>query len=305
MARRLATAALQSARALVPRGSAGGQALCLASASQASRAVASRSATVAFGAVLPLRAPAPAAFGGGSHAGCRIAAQPASSSSREAQEAGDAATTDRDEYNFADVARWRSDFGFSRRQHSLASFGYTDDELLEWRKPFDALADPTGSRIAYAGFEKLVLRVYHDVISDEQLQQKVRYFWEQFDADKSDFVDFGEFINAGLLFNVDFAKEKIRKDGIEATFMKYAEDSFMAEPHFMQLMSDHHFFAVTTTDVHKLVSLADQDHDGLVSLSDFVQWIESEDRVPAAKLNRRRRRAKGGAVAPPPPEPEG
>lgn len=179
---------------------------------------------------------------------------------------------------------------------------------MEWRKPFDELADTCGNRICYPGFETLVLRTYNGVIAEEQLQEKVRYFWERFDADKNNCVDFGEFISTGLLFNVDFAKEKIRKDGIEATFTHYTDDSFMAEPHFIQLMHEHHFFAVTETDVHKLMRIADQDRDGLVSLSDFVQWIESADEKlqPISKGSRRRGvAAKGRPKLAPPPEPEG
>mmetsp|Transcript_80929 Transcript_80929/g.179868 ORF Transcript_80929/g.179868 Transcript_80929/m.179868 type:complete len:314 (+) Transcript_80929:86-1027(+) len=206
-------------------------------------------------------------------------------------------------YSAAEVNSWRAEFGFARRQHSLASFGYTDDELREWRKPFDEVAQ--GNRIPFPVFEKFVARKYSGVISDERLAQKVRHFWAKFDQDHNDFVDFGEFISAGLLIDVDWAKEKIRKQGIEDTFTSYAEDGFMFEPHFFQLMCDFRFFVATATDVRTLMRIADKDCDGLVSLSDFVQWAGSEDLgedLEAEVPQRPRRRRRGGLA--PPPEPE-
>eukprot|EP00421_Protoceratium_reticulatum_P028509 CAMPEP_0168478710 /NCGR_PEP_ID=MMETSP0228-20121227/63096_1 /TAXON_ID=133427 /ORGANISM="Protoceratium reticulatum, Strain CCCM 535 (=CCMP 1889)" /LENGTH=141 /DNA_ID=CAMNT_0008494975 /DNA_START=39 /DNA_END=461 /DNA_ORIENTATION=- len=141
----------------------------------------------------------------------------------------------------------------------MASFGYTDDELLEWRKPFDVLARE--NRISFPAFEGFVSGKYSGVIPEERLSQKVRYFWAMFDKDSSNFVDFGEFIGAGLLFDVDWAKEKIRQQGIEETFSHYAEDGVMAEAQFFQLMCDFRFFVTTATDVRTLIRAADQDHD--------------------------------------------
>jgi len=207
-------------------------------------------------------------------------------------------------YTPEDIMSWRAEFGFARRQHSMAQFGYTDDELLEWRAPFDELATKDG--ISYPDFERFVCRKYKEVIPDSQLSAKVKYFWDKFDRDSSNHIDFGEFIIVGLAFDIAWAKEKIRKDGIEETFSKYAEDDFMFEPHFFQLMVDFRFFVATATDVRKLVLLADQDRDGLVSLADFVMWSESVDfDTTGAK---RKRRDKGGAQgprsSPPDPEPE-
>lgn len=307
MVRHLAGAALQSVPLLASQTSASSRAACAASASRASRVVASRSTTVALGIPACLRPPLLAASGGGGHGGSHLRLLPASSSRRQASQAWDKPIQPR--YSTDDIAMWRAEFGFARRQHSLASFGYTDDELLEWRRPFDALAE--GNRICYTDFQKLVLSTYRGVLPADELEEKVQSFWEGFDADKKTCFDFGEFIGTGLLFNVGVAKESIRREGIKAAFEKYADESFMAEPHFLQLMCDHRFFAVTSTDVHKIMRLADEDHDGLVSFSDFEKWVETVDTLDAVPQRQRRRSrrsgaARGGArVAAPPPEPEG
>lgn len=204
-------------------------------------------------------------------------------------------------YTSADVALWRADFGFSRRQHSLASFGYTDEELIEWRRQFDELAEE--ERISFPVFERLVSDRFKGVVPETSLQEKARQFWVKFDQDGNTVLDFGEFVAAGLLFDVQAAKERIRVQGIEATFLQYGEDGFMAEAHFIQLMSDFGFFAITATDVQKLMQAADQDGDGLVSLSDFIQWVESADVAYESKPMSRRTRAR--KAPPPPPEPEG
>ncbi|CAK0852626.1 unnamed protein product [Prorocentrum cordatum] len=64
---------------------------------------------------------------------------------RGAQELGAASRAGR-ALRHRHVATWRAEFGFARRQHSLAQFGYTgpNDELLEWRRQFDELADGGG-----------------------------------------------------------------------------------------------------------------------------------------------------------------
>lgn len=179
------------------------------------------------------------------------------------------------EYSEQDIISWRAEFGFSRRQHSLASFGYTDDELLEWRKKFDEWAH--NNRIELEAFEQFVTRKYHGVIPEEELSTKVHFFWSKFDQDHNNFIDFGEFIVASFLFDVTWAKERIRQEGIEDTFRRYAADEFMAEPHMFELMCDFNFFVSTATDVHKLITAADYDRDGLVSLADFVAWVAFED----------------------------
>jgi len=178
-------------------------------------------------------------------------------------------------YTPEDIELWRASFGFARRQHSLAQFGYTDDELLEWRKPFDELASDRG--IDFQAFDLFVTRKYRDAVPDEQLKQKVQFFWGKFDRDGNSYIDFGEFIAAGFLFDVTWAKEKIRQEGIEDAFTRYASDGFMAEAHMFELMCDFRFFVSTATDVHKLMRVADQDRDGLVSLPDFVHWASDED----------------------------
>ncbi|CAE8740009.1 unnamed protein product, partial [Polarella glacialis] len=209
-------------------------------------------------------------------------------------------------YTHADVAFWRSNFGFARRQHSMAQIGYTDDELLEWRRPFDQLAED--NRISYPVFEQFMLKKYQGIIPDARLASKVGFFLRKFDRDADSFVDFGEFIGAGLLFDVDLAKEKIRLDGIEETFTNYAEDGIMSEPNFFKLMCDLRFFVATSTDVRKLIRAADQDGDGLVCLSDFVQWVESADELVLGKFRKSKQPGFAGGrsrtVLPPPPEPE-
>jgi Ca2+-binding EF-hand superfamily protein len=210
-------------------------------------------------------------------------------------------------YTHADVALWRAEFGFARRQHSLAQFGYTDDELLEWRKPFDELVDENSdpATISLEGFKQMCARKYAGIVEDEELARKVQHFWDKFDRDGNRRVDFGEFIACGLLFDVDGAKEKIRRDGIDATFERYAEDGFMSEQNFFQLMCDFRFLVTTATDVRALVRNADQDCDGLVSLSDFVQWAEgSDDGLEDRQQGKRQRKARARTVPPPPPEPE-
>lgn len=212
---------------------------------------------------------------------------------------GSAASAANIAYTEADVDDWRASFGFAKRQHSLAQIGYTDDELLEWRKPFDELAKE--ERIDFDAFEQFVTRKYKGVLPEEMLKEKVQFFWAKFDRDGSNFIDFGEFIVAGLLFDVIWAKEKIIKDGIDQTFQKYAEEGFMMEPHFFELMCDFRFFVATATDVRKLMRVADKDRDGLVSLSDFRVWVESADMLEEHKKRKGGKRAK---LPPPPPEPD-
>eukprot|EP00928_Gymnodinium_smaydae_P039772 TRINITY_DN27098_c0_g1_i2.p1 TRINITY_DN27098_c0_g1~~TRINITY_DN27098_c0_g1_i2.p1 ORF type:complete len:384 (+),score=86.94 TRINITY_DN27098_c0_g1_i2:76-1227(+) len=211
-------------------------------------------------------------------------------------------------YSAADINAWRAEFGFARRQHSLAQIGYTDDELLEWRRPFDEFA--RDGQIALPDFERFVARKYRGVIPADALAQKLRFFWDQFDRDGSNFVDFGEFIGAGLMLDVDCVREIIRKEGIEATFEKYAEDGFMLGHHFFQLMCDFRFFVATATDAEKLAVDADKDRDGLVNLSDFATWAgRTTERElghdKRGKGSSKRRRSRGGGakrVPSPPPE---
>eukprot|EP00929_Paragymnodinium_shiwhaense_P109760 TRINITY_DN76283_c0_g1_i1.p1 TRINITY_DN76283_c0_g1~~TRINITY_DN76283_c0_g1_i1.p1 ORF type:complete len:323 (-),score=62.22 TRINITY_DN76283_c0_g1_i1:124-1092(-) len=225
-------------------------------------------------------------------------------------------------YSDDDIQSWRATFRFPRRQHSLAHFGYTDDELLEWRQPFDELRDADeGEWVSFEAFERFVTSKYIDVVSEEELSAKVRHFWNEFDRDGSGFIDFGEFIGVGLSFDVDWAKEKIRQDGVEATFQKYSDNGVMAEPHVFQLMTDFNFFVATATDVQTIVAEADQDGDGLINLDDFAAWVRQQDAgcmepttrsplaqdadlTPATSLKRRRGGGRGRAVPLPPPEPE-
>lgn len=189
----------------------------------------------------------------------------------------------------------------------MAQFGYTDDELMEWRRPFDEFATEKG--IDFSAFEHFVTQKYRGVIPEEQLSQKVQLLWKRFDQDGNNYIDFGEFIVVGLLFDVASAKERVRREGVEEAFQRYSEDGFMAEPNVFQLMLDFDFFVSTATDVRKFMRIADCDGDGLVSLADFEKFVRSEDFVMESRKSRRRG---GGAAgkqrarpARPPPEPEG
>lgn len=195
-------------------------------------------------------------------------------------------------YTDDDVTSWRSEFLFSMRQNSIVRIGYTDDELIEWRVSFDEVAHDNA--ISYSAFEHFVSKKYRGLIPDEKLARKVQIFWSKFDTDNNGSIDFGEFMSAGLLFDVDYCKESIRNDGIEETFMRYAEEGYMSEAHFFQLMVDFNFFVATATDVQKLIRAADKDDDGLVCLSDFVQWAEGVFDDTAYQYRRKRR--KGGSL---------
>lgn len=222
----------------------------------------------------------------------------------KAWEASESGRTDPVEYSVADIATWRAEFGFARRQHSLAQFGYTDDELCEWRKPFDALATEQG--IGFEAFEGYVTKKFRGSIPDDKLKEKLQSFWQQFDGDANNHIHFGEFIVASFLLDVMWSKERIRNQGIEDTFLNYAVEDFMAEPHLFDLMVDFKFFVSTATDVHKLMLVADQDRDGLVSLADFTQWASSEDDgledLNEARKGKRRRSPQRTAGPPPIPD---
>uniref|UniRef100_A0A7S2PWA0 EF-hand domain-containing protein n=1 Tax=Zooxanthella nutricula TaxID=1333877 RepID=A0A7S2PWA0_9DINO len=169
--------------------------------------------------------------------------------------------------------------------------GYTDDELIEWRQHFDELAKE--EMIDFPAFEQFVKRKFEDVMDESSLARQVQYLWEKFDRDGSNNIDFGEFIEAGLAFDVLAAKDHIRSspDGILGTFQRYAEDGFMSEPGFFQLMCDYRFFVATATDVRKLVKVADEDRDGLVNLQDFTRWCESCEFELETKSQRKKRLA--------------
>lgn len=210
-------------------------------------------------------------------------------------------------YSAQEVAAWRSNFGFAMRQHSLAASGYTDDELVEWRKVFDVMAQD--DQIAFPAFEHFVSKKWQGIIPDRELTAKVRYYWSKFDRDHNNFVDFGEFIGAGLLFDIDWAKNKIRRGNIQEVFAKYAEDDFMSEVGLFTLMCDFRFFVATATDVLKFVRNADEDRDGLISREDFVQWAESTESCFESAAYRdpwttRPGKAASRKVLLPPPEPE-
>lgn len=104
---------------------------------------------------------------------------------------------------------------------------------------------------------------------------KVMAVWAMFDEDQNNFVDFGEFVKAGFLFDVERAKEEIKEQGSAGVFSKYQEDGFMTEEALFKLMEDMHFFVVCTTDVRKLLRMADLNGDNMVDQSEFDIFLEA------------------------------
>lgn len=189
-------------------------------------------------------------------------------------------------YTKEDIARWRATFRFPLQQHSLAKAGYTDDELVEWRKSFDQIACGAEELISFTNFQELVRLRYGDALSEEAIKGKVTEFWTLFDADRSNSIDFGEFMKAGLYFDVDHAKEEIRLHGPEAVFQRYAAHGLMSESELFDLMADFNFLCITTTDMRKVLRAMDTDRDGLLSLSDFLAWADGADSGSGLELPR-------------------
>lgn len=157
----------------------------------------------------------------------------------------------------------------------MAQFGYTDEELCAWRKPFDELVTQHGSDDQ--AFEVFVIRKYGGSLPEQKLKETLKSFWQKFDRDVNNHMNFGEFIAASFLLDVVWARERIRQFGVEDTFRKYSVEEFMTESHLFQLLCDFGLAVTTATDVGELMQVADQDRDGLLSLSDFMQWASSED----------------------------
>lgn len=155
----------------------------------------------------------------------------------------------------------------------MASFGYDDDELREWRRPFDRLAKD--NLIDKKVFHDVVVAKYDGVFDEANLENKANSLWQMFDRNKNGTIDFGEFIHAAFAFDVERAKEIIRMRGVDAVFDQYAEEDYMSEPHFYQLMVDFNFFATTERCIQKIVAKADCDFDGLVSREDLHEWVSS------------------------------
>lgn len=176
-------------------------------------------------------------------------------------------------YTEEEINEWRANYGFPRSFHSIAQFGYTDDDLCDWRRMFDTFAKED-DQIYFETFAAYVHERYDDMLSDDQVKLKVQHFWSKFDPDRKGYIDFGGFIKAGLALDVDWAKERIRKDGAEVWFAKYAEEDYMLEADLAPLMRDCKFLAATDTDASRLMLLADKDMKGQLSLEDFQQWVD-------------------------------
>merc|ERR1711920_363793 len=149
-------------------------------------------------------------------------------------------------YSGDEVAMWRSQY-----RSNLQDLGYNDDELMEWRTPFDELSKG-GDEIDFATFERFLAYKFRFVGQRDTVKSRIKDMWEQFDEDRSGFIDFGEFVRAGLAFNVLWTKEVMQSKGTESVFQHYAPDGYMGEAHFFDIMCDYRFFVITATDMRNL-----------------------------------------------------
>eukprot|EP00397_Hematodinium_sp_SG-2012_P051451 GEMP01060297.1.p1 GENE.GEMP01060297.1~~GEMP01060297.1.p1 ORF type:complete len:237 (-),score=39.32 GEMP01060297.1:656-1366(-) len=181
----------------------------------------------------------------------------------------------RTSYSEDDLKKWRKDFNLVYKSHSLgqSDSSYTNDELMEWRAQFDAFA--SNDHISLANFHKLVEQKCTD-LRKEELPSKVMQVWKTFDEDKNNVVDFGEFMKAGLNFDLQYMKEKILRDGVQNIFTRYMQDGFISEGGIFQMMQDFNFFVTTTSDMRKVIKILDLDKDGMVSKSEWEAWFETQ-----------------------------
>lgn len=180
-------------------------------------------------------------------------------------------------YTREDVKTWRSKHRLPNVQHSLGVVAYTDEELLEWRGQFDRHANADTGLISRAGFEKLVSEKYGErraEVKKELPQEKITHLWSRFDKGQKEAVDFGDFLKAGFLFDVQRAKAEILDLGPSKVFARYSDsEGYINEAMVVKLMEDFGFFTVTTTDVRRVLRDADQNRDGLLSEAEFQRWV--------------------------------
>lgn len=190
-------------------------------------------------------------------------------------------------YSGDDVAKWRTEFRLPFRPHSSGSSGsYTDEELLAWRAQFDEYA--LNEVITLTNFHKLV-QLKCEEIPPEQLPSRVMEIWKDFDEDQNNSVDFGEFMKAGLSFDIQYLKEKIAKQGPTEVFNQFQDDGFISEPGLFSLMQEFKFFVTTTSDMRKLLTIMDTDKNGLVSKQELIDFCSTEilvESVVKTMLNR-------------------
>lgn len=178
------------------------------------------------------------------------------------------------EYTAADVKDWRTKHKLPKGQHSLGVVSYTDEELLEWRAQFDKFAK--GEMISLSGFEQLVKdKLTGGELGEKEIPGKVLEVWGRFDKDQKNGIDFGDFMKADFLFNLERCKGDIERNGAEEVFSKYAVEGYIDEGGIFQLMEDHSFTVVSTTDVRKVMRMGDKDKDGVLGLSDFQAFLKS------------------------------
>ncbi|KFG40704.1 protein kinase [Toxoplasma gondii FOU] len=107
-----------------------------------------------------------------------------------------------------------------------------------------------------------------------------------YDADKNNLIDFGEFVEA--LYNVDkemFLEsfEGFDQVDIQLEFDKYAIDDMsptkkhIPESRVKEMMLDRKFTCVTSLDAKRLFQEMDVNKDGVVDLADFKEKPVSSD----------------------------
>ncbi|RQX71234.1 protein kinase [Toxoplasma gondii CAST] len=104
-----------------------------------------------------------------------------------------------------------------------------------------------------------------------------------YDADKNNLIDFGEFVEA--LYNVDkemFLEsfEGFDQVDIQLEFDKYAIDDMsptkkhIPESRVKEMMLDRKFTCVTSLDAKRLFQEMDVNKDGVVDLADFKECVQ-------------------------------
>ena len=185
---------------------------------------------------------------------------------------GDSVTSK--DYAKEDVAGWRKTFGFHSKKESNKEF-YTDEELLAWRSQFDANAAGKNT-VSFGQFQKMVKDKFKGALEDKAIPSKVISVWNIFDKDHSNDIDFGEFIQCGMQFDMDCLKLHVQTNGIKEVFEEYANDGFLGEEEVFRLMEDKKFFLTSTTDSRKFIKQVDVDGDSLISRTDWDKWVASQ-----------------------------
>lgn len=104
---------------------------------------------------------------------------------------------------------------------------------------------------------------------------------EQYDKDKNNLIDFGEFVEA--LYELD---KEILKEGFEGfsgvdvqlEFEKFATTDAQGKKTLsiegiIKLLKTNRFTCITKQDGKKMLKEIDLNRDGIVDLKDFQQWV--------------------------------